>query len=72
MKRIHENKIDIHSKEIIDEYKLTEIATEDGWVYIAVSRGMCGLPQSGIIAQEQLEKRLVKHGYSQSKIIPGY
>ena len=33
---------------------------------------MYGLPKSGIIAQEQLEKRLEKHGYKQSKIIPGF
>ena len=59
-------------QEIIDEYELTNIATDDGRVYIAISCGMYGLPQSVIIAQEQLEKRLEKHGYKQSKIIPGY
>jgi hypothetical protein len=32
---------------------------------------MYGLPQAGIIAQELLAKRLAKHGYHQSKIIPG-
>ena len=42
-------------KEIVDEYKLDEIATQDGWVYIKICRGMYGLPQSGILAQEQLE-----------------
>ena len=39
-------------KEIIDEYKLEEIATQDGWVYIEMCRWMYGLPQSGILAQE--------------------
>ena len=33
---------------------------------------MYGLPQAGIIAQQLLEKRLAKHGYYQSKIIPGF
>jgi hypothetical protein len=33
---------------------------------------MYGLPQAGIIAQELLADRLEKHGYSQSKIIPGF
>jgi hypothetical protein len=33
---------------------------------------MYGLPQAGIIAQELLEERLLKAGYSQSKIMPGY
>ena len=59
-------------QEIIDEYKLSNLVTPDGWIYIEISRGMYGLPQSGIIAQEQLEKRLEKHGYKQSKIIPGF
>ncbi len=33
---------------------------------------MYGLPQAGIIAQELLEERLLKAGYQQSKIMPGY
>jgi hypothetical protein len=33
---------------------------------------MYRLPHSGIIAQELLEKRLLKAGYIQSKIMPGY
>ena len=33
---------------------------------------MYGLPQTGIIAQELLEKRLLKAGYHQSKVTPGY
>ena len=57
-------------QEIIDEYHLMDIAI-DGWVYIEISKGMYGLPQSGKIAQEQLEKRLNKKGYYQSTIIPG-
>ena len=32
---------------------------------------MYGLPQSGIIAQEQLAERLGKEGYKQSTLIPG-
>ena len=54
-------------QEIIDEYKLKEKATPDGWVYIKVCRGMYGLPQGGLIAQEQLEKRLNEHGYFQDQ-----
>jgi hypothetical protein len=33
---------------------------------------MYGLPQAGIIAQELLEQRLLKAGYTQSKITSGY
>jgi hypothetical protein len=32
---------------------------------------MYGLPQTGIIAQELLAKRLKEHGYTQSKATPG-
>jgi hypothetical protein len=33
---------------------------------------MYGLPQVGIITQELLKERLLKAGYKQSKITPGY
>jgi hypothetical protein len=33
---------------------------------------MYGLPQAGIIAQELLEEQLLKAGYRQSKVTPGY
>ena len=33
---------------------------------------MYGLPQAGIIAQELLEERLQKAGYTHSKLTPGY
>jgi hypothetical protein len=57
--------------EIIEEYKLCEIVTNNGYVYCKIRKGMDGLPQAGLIAQEFLEQRLSKVGYSQSKIIPG-
>ena len=58
-------------QKIIKEYKLNELATADGWVYVKIGQGVYGLPQIGIIAQEQLAERLDKHGYKQSKILPG-
>jgi hypothetical protein len=58
-------------EEVIDEYKLPEIMTEDKYIYCEIRKEMCGLPQAGIIAQELLAERLAKHGYHQSKIIPG-
>ena len=58
-------------EEIIIEYKLREIVTTDGYVYCEIRKGMYGLPQAGIIAQQLLEKRLAKLRYHQSKIIPG-
>ena len=57
--------------EIIREYELNLIVTEDGMIYIEDNRGMYGLPQAGLLANELLEKRLNKRGYCQSKLDPG-
>jgi hypothetical protein len=56
---------------IIDEYKLRDITTPSGSIYIVTNHGMYSLPQSGLIANELLEKRLNEHGYQQSKLVPG-
>ena len=45
-------------EEIIVEYNLHKKATPDGWAYIKIVRGMYRLPQSGILANEFLEKCL--------------
>lgn len=63
-------KLDDVPDEIIVEYNLHEKAS-DGFIYLEIQKGMYGLPQAGILAQELLEKRLNKHGYFQSKLIPG-
>ena len=49
-------------EEIIKEYKLKDIAMEHGTVHIEANKGMYGLPQAGLIANELLEKRLNKRG----------
>ena len=58
-------------EDVIAYYKLTKIATPDGYIYCKIQKGMYGLPQAGIIAQQLLEKRLEKHGYHQSTATPG-
>jgi hypothetical protein len=58
-------------EEIIVEHKLRELATPDGSVYIEITKGMYGLPQAGLLANEQLEVQLNKHNYKQSKLVPG-
>ena len=58
-------------EEIIEQYNLREKATPDGSVYIEIRKGMYGLPQAGLLAQQLFEKRLNKHRYTQSKITPG-
>ena len=50
------------SDDVVAHYNLKEKAV-DGFVYVAVKRGMYGLPQSGILAQKLLETRLGEHGY---------
>ena len=57
--------------EIINEYKLHNKVTNKGFVYIKVTKGMYSLPQAGLLSNELLEKRLNKHGYYQSKLVPG-
>ena len=41
-------------------------------MHCEVQQGMYGPPQGGIIAQELLEERLKKVGYTQSKLTSGY
>ena len=48
---------------IINEYKLRDISDNNGSVYIQANHGMYSLPQTGLLANELLEKRLSKRGY---------
>ena len=65
-------RLDNFPEDVIAQYKLKDIVTSDGYVYIEVRGGMYGLPRAGLLAQELLEKRLKKHGYKQSKYTPGF
>jgi hypothetical protein len=58
-------------EDVIEHYKLRDIATLDGYIYCEIQQGMYCLPQAGIILQELLAKRLKELGYSQSKTTPG-
>ena len=57
--------------DVIEHYNLKEKANPDGIVYVEVHKGIYGLPQTGLLAQELLEKRLADHGYQQSYFTPG-
>ena len=59
-------------EDVIDQYKLQDIATPEGIVYIEVRKGMYGLPQAGILAHHLIKKRPAKHGYTQSQYTLGY
>ncbi len=50
-------KIEDIPDEIIKQYNLREKTDTDGYVFIEVSKGMYGLPQAGILAQQLLEQR---------------
>jgi hypothetical protein len=56
---------------VIEHYKLRDIVTPDGHIYCKIQKGMYGLPQAGIIAQELLADHLKQNGYMQSKTTPG-
>jgi hypothetical protein len=43
--------------EVIQKYNLTSIAV-DGWVYLEIRKGMYGLKQAGLLANQLLQKRL--------------
>jgi hypothetical protein len=49
-------KIDDISDEIIVEYNLHDRVSNNGHIYVKIQKGMNGLPQAGILAQELLEK----------------
>ena len=57
-------------QEIKTAYKLDALV-EKGFVYVRITRGMYGLPQAGLIANELLKKRLAKAGYYDCQFTPG-
>ena len=65
-------KLELFPEDITQEYDLRNKVDATGNVHSEVRRGMYGLPQAGIIAQELLQERLLKAGYRQSKVTPGY
>eukprot|EP00804_Cyclotella_cryptica_P011340 CCRYP_016348-RA/>CCRYP_016348-RA protein AED:0.43 eAED:0.43 QI:0/0/0/1/0/0/2/0/210 len=52
--------------EIIKLYNLEQLATPDGCIYVRVSMGMYGLPQSGSLGHDLLKQGLNDKGYFQS------
>jgi hypothetical protein len=56
--------------EIVDEYKLRDLATPDRWVYMEIRKGMPGLKQAGRIANDRLSKHLAKSGYRPTRRTP--
>ncbi len=65
-------KLELFPQDIVEEYDLRKKVDATGNIHCEVRCGMYGLLQAGIIAQELLDKQLLKAGYRQSKVTPGY
>jgi hypothetical protein len=65
-------KLDLFPKDVIDKYNLCNKVDTNENIHCKVQLGMYGLPQASIIAQELLEACLLKAGYTQLEITPGY
>jgi hypothetical protein len=57
-------------EERIQKYNLNDLAV-DGWVYIEIRRGMYGLKQAGLLANQLLQTRLTPFGYYPARHTPG-
>jgi hypothetical protein len=57
-------------EEIVQKYNLTALAI-DGWVYIEIRKGMYGLKQVGLLANQLLQTCLVLFGYYPARHTPG-
>jgi hypothetical protein len=57
-------------EEIIQKYNLNAI-TVNGWVYIEIRKGMYGLKQAGLLANQLLQTRLAPFGYYPACHTPG-
>jgi hypothetical protein len=57
-------------EEIVNKYNLNALAV-DGWVYIEIRKGMYGLKQAGLLANQLLQTRLAPFGYYPARHTPG-
>jgi hypothetical protein len=56
--------------EIVQKYNLKALAL-DSWVYIEIRKGMYGLKQAGLLANQLLQTRLAPFGYYPVRHTPG-
>ena len=66
--RIH---LSLIPQEMIDEYDVMKYVETDSYVYVEIASTLYGLSQSGCIANQDLQKHLVKYGYYPTKQTPG-
>jgi hypothetical protein len=55
---------------ILQKYNLNALAV-NGWVYIEIRKGMYGLKQAGLLANQLLQTRLARFGYYPARHTPG-
>ena len=58
-------------QEIIDQYNIEDLNIDKGWCYMSIDKGMYGLKQAGIIANNELQKHLKLYGYAPVRHTPG-
>jgi hypothetical protein len=57
-------------EEIVHKYNLDALAI-DGWVYTEIRKGMYGLKQAGLLANQLLQTRLSANSFGNIWILPG-
>jgi hypothetical protein len=57
-------------EEIVQNYNLNALAV-DGWIYVEIRKGMYGLKQSGLLANQLLQTRLAPFRYYPARRTPG-
>ena len=57
--------------EVAQQYNLTTLASASGWIYIEIRKGMYGLKQAGLLANQRLTAHLAKYGYRPTPRTPG-
>jgi hypothetical protein len=55
---------------ITEKFDLKRLAV-NGWVYLEIQKGMYGLKQAGLLANQLLQKRLKPFGYYRARHTPG-
>jgi hypothetical protein len=57
-------------EEIVDKYNLGALAV-DGWVHIEIRKGIYGLKQAGLLANQLFQNRLAPFGFYLAHHTPG-
>ena len=57
--------------DIMTQYQLADLV-HNNMVMVEIRKGMYGLPQAGILANDRLQAHLATHGYVAAKHTPGF